>query len=116
MNLNDYAKQVHRANKKWWKDLHTGKPIKRNKGEMIALIHSELSEALEGVRKSLPDDKLPHRPMEEVEMADAIIRIFDYCAGHGLDLDGAYKEKMAYNKVRKDHSIAHRKSKHGKKI
>lgn len=116
MTLNDYAKRVHKANKKWWVNLYSGKPLKRNKGEMIALIHSELSEALEGVRKNLMDDKIPSRKAEEVEMADAVIRIFDYCAGHGLDLQGAFDEKMAYNATRVDHTVKHRKGKHGKKI
>ena len=43
----------------WWHDLHTGEPLNRNKAESIALMHSELSEMLEGVRKSLPDDHCP---------------------------------------------------------
>ena len=46
MNLNDLSKQVHQANIKWWQDVDTGQPIKRNKGELIALQHSELSECL----------------------------------------------------------------------
>lgn len=114
--LNLYAQEVHEANQKWWQDLRTGQRLHRNKAEMIALIHSELSEALEGVRKNLPDDKLPHRSMEEVEMADAIIRILDYCGGHGLDIEGAYREKMAYNATREDHTVEHRLGVHGKKI
>lgn len=116
MNLNDYANEVHKANAKWWVDINTGERLERNKGEQIALIHSELSEALEGVRKGLMDDKLPHRTMEEVEMADTVIRIFDYCAGHGLDLDGAYQDKMAYNAVREDHKIENRLADGGKKF
>jgi len=44
---------------------------------------------MEGVRKDIPDDKLPHRPMEEVELADALIRIFDYAAAYDLDIQGA---------------------------
>lgn len=116
MNLNEYASEVHKANAKWWVDINTGERLERNKGEQIALIHSELSEALEGVRKGLMDDKLPHRTMEEVEMADTVIRIFDYCAGHGLDLDGAYREKMAYNAVRADHKIENRLADGGKKF
>ncbi len=109
MDLNDYAKEVHAANQKWWHDLETGQPIQRNFGELIALCHSELSEALEGHRKNLMDDKLPHRKMAEVELADTVIRIFDIAAGLGMDLQGAYQEKMAYNAVREDHKHEARK-------
>lgn len=103
MSLNDLAGEVHAANVKWWQDPKTGLPIKRNKGELLALIHSEISEALEGERKDLMDYKLPHRKMAEVEMADALIRILDYCAGFGYDIQGAVDEKMAYNATREDH-------------
>lgn len=103
MNLTELSKVVHEANIKWWQDPRTGEPIKRNKGELLALIHSEISECLEGERKNLMDDKLPHRKMAEVELVDAIIRILDYAGGFGYDLQGAYDEKMAYNAVRQDH-------------
>lgn len=116
MNLNDYAAEAHTANAKWWHDLETGERLNRNKGEMQMLIVSEIAEAMEGVRKDLMDTHLPHRKMEEVEMADAVIRIFDYCAGHGLDLDGAYQEKMAYNAERADHKRENRISAGGKKF
>lgn len=114
-SLNEYAAEVHEANQKWWHDPATGQPITRNKAEMIALIHSELSEALEGMRKDLMDDHLPHRKMEEVEMADALIRILDYCAGHSLDIHNAYLEKMEYNRTRKDHTPEERLKPNGKK-
>lgn len=116
MNLNDYAAEVHSAMEKWWVDLETGERIERNKGEMLCLVHSEISECLEGVRKGLMDDHLPHRRMEEVELADALIRIFDYAAGHGLDLQGAYEEKMAYNSRRADHRLENRRQSDGKKF
>ena len=113
--LNFLAAQVHEANHKWWHDMDTGERLDRNKGELLCLVHSEISEAMEAERKDLMDDKLPHRKGAEVEMADALIRILDYCAGHGYDIGGAFEEKMAYNAVREDHKIESRKQAHGKK-
>jgi len=105
----------------WWTDLNTGEPThgwppKRNVGELLCLVHSEISEAMEGHRKGLPDDKLPHRPMLEVELADAVIRIFDMAGGLHLDLPGAIAEKLAYNASRADHKIENRKADGGKKF
>ena len=100
----------------WWTDLETGKPKDRNKGELLCLIHSEVSEAMEGMRKDLMDDHLPKRKMEEVELADAIIRILDYAGGFGLDIAGAIEEKLEYNKNRLDHKIENRMKEGGKKI
>jgi hypothetical protein len=114
-HVNTLADVIHLANKKWWQDINTGEPIERNFGELIALAHSELSEALEGHRKNLPDDKLPHRSMVEVELADTLIRILDTGAGLGLDLGGAMAEKMLYNAKRVDHTHEHRLGEHGKK-
>lgn len=165
MDLNQYAAEVHRANRKWWVDITkkceacygsgetdmgndcricggTGHPAlpKRNVGEMLMLCVTELSEAteghednperavllmqaisslsraMEGHRKSRMDDKLPHRTMFEVEIADCVIRLFDIGGGMGLDLEGAYREKMAYNAVRLDHTTAHRLAEGGKKF
>lgn len=101
--INGLAATVHSNNKKWWTDLKTGEPLNRNVGEMLMLIVSEIAEAMEGHRKGLKDDHLPERPMIEVELADAVIRIFDVAAGLGLDLGGAYVEKLTYNQTRKDH-------------
>lgn len=115
-NLNDFRDFVHDRMKKWWEDPQTGLPIQRNKGELLALIHSEISEALEGARKDSMDDKLPHRKMEEVELVDAIIRILDYAGGFGLDLQGAFEEKMNFNAVRRDHTHEARREADGKKF
>lgn len=80
------------------------------------LMVSELSEAMEGERKNLMDDKLPHRKMAEVELADVLIRLFDYAAAYGYDLDGAFEEKMAFNAIREDHTYAARAGVNGKKF
>lgn len=116
MNLNDLSATVHAANIKWWQDIETGAPLKRNKGELLCLIHSEISEAMEGERKDLMDDKLPHRKMAEVELVDALIRILDYSAGFGYDLQGAFDEKMAYNAKREDHKHEARRIAGGKQF
>lgn len=114
--INILCEDVHDANKKWWEDPHTQQPIERNVPEMLCLVHSEISEALEGYRKDLMDDHLPTRKMIEVELADAIIRIFDIAAGLNLDLGGAYVEKMAYNATRADHKHENRIKEGGKRF
>lgn len=100
----------------WWNDLVTGEDMrgKRNVGEMLMLIVSEVAEAMEGDRKKLMDDKLPHRPMVEVELADAMIRIADLAGGMGYDLAGALVEKLEYNRTRADHKIENRLKNGGK--
>lgn len=115
MNLNDYGRECHSANQKWWHDIHTGERLTRNKGELLMLIVSEVAEAMEGERKNLMDDKLPHRPMAEVELVDAMIRIFDYAGAFGYDLEGAYVDKMQFNATRADHQHANRLKANGKK-
>lgn len=89
----------------WYHDPATGEPVKRNFGEVVALMHSELSEALEADRKGLMDDKLPHRDGREVEFADCIIRILDTGEALGLDVAGAFIEKNRFNKKRADHKL-----------
>ncbi len=69
--LNKLAAAVHAANSKWWSDPETGKPVERNKGELLALVHSEISEGYEGKKYGLKDDKLPRRLMDEVEITGA---------------------------------------------
>lgn len=116
--LRDIQKIIYNYNVAagWYTDLETGLPKKRNFGEVIALMHSELSEALEGWRKNLMDDHLPTRKMVEVELADAVIRILDTAEAEGLDLAGALQEKFLYNQSRADHKIENRLKDNGKKI
>lgn len=126
-SITDLQKDIHDSNAVagWWTDLETGINLanEARKGtrlgkaivaEKLCLIHSEVSEAMEGARKNLPDDKLPHRPMIEVELADAVIRILDLCGALELDIDGAINEKRTYNSKREDHKIENRLKANGK--
>lgn len=101
----------------WWEaadgsDTRTNPYCFSNK---LALIHSEVSEAMEGDRKGLMDTHLPHRPMRAVELADAVIRIMDLAGAYDLDLGGAIAEKLAYNAERPDHKRHHRAGVGGKR-
>lgn len=98
----------------WYQDPASGRTILRNVGEMLCLIHSEISEGMEGYRKTKMDDKLPHRLMIEVELADAVIRIGDLCGFLELDLAGAVFEKMEFNRTREDHELETRRAEGGK--
>ena len=109
------TEKVHRDNKRWWLDLETGQPVKRNVGEMIALMHSELSEALEGDRKDRQSDHIEGFSGLEEEMADLLIRAFDFCGGLKLRIGDAFSAKMCYNRTREDHKREARLAMGGKK-
>jgi hypothetical protein len=97
-NLNKLAEHCYNeAKQAGWHD------TPREDGMMIALIHSEISEALEELCKNQMDDHLPHRPMAEVELADALIRILDFVGMRGYDLGGVVQERLDYNRTRSDH-------------
>ena len=81
--------------------------IERNDSEMIMLVVTELSEAVEGLRHgNPPDDKVPEFTAAEAEFADAIIRMMDQAHARGWRVAQAIEAKMKFNKGR-----AH---KHGK--
>lgn len=100
LHLNKMAKEINSVaiSKGWWDN-------ERRFGEIIALIHSELSEALEDFRSGMAytqierndDGKLTGIP---IELADAIIRILDFCGRFDIDIAGAVLRKMEYNKTR----------------
>ncbi|WP_204352840.1 hypothetical protein [Salinicola peritrichatus] len=95
----------------WWSDAKTGQAYELTPerfAQKLCLIHSEISEAMEGHRKGLMDDKLPHREMVEVELADAVIRIYDLAGRAGYDIIGAMVEKLEYNARRADHKPENR--------
>lgn len=74
---------------------------KGNDGEAIALMHAELSEALEWNRNGNPvSDHIPDFSGEEEEFADVIIRIMHYASLRELDIPKAILAKMAFNATR----------------
>lgn len=114
----DLALICHTASRDagWWTGA-TGEDLRENPlafSSKLMLIVSEVAEAMEGDRKSKMDDHLPNRPMREVELADALIRIFDLAGAYGLDIGGAMAEKMAYNARRADHKPEARAADGGK--
>lgn len=121
--INILAKVIHQRNIEagWWEDAVLGdlkdpQLIKFVVPTKLCLAHSEISEGLEGFRKGLQDDHLPHRPMIEVEIADALIRLLDVAGALNLDVGGAVLEKMAYNSIRADHKKEAREAGGGKSI
>ena len=87
--------------KGWWENPN------RNIGELLALIHSEISEALEvyreqgndGLKKTWTEDDGKPEGFT-IELADAVIRIADLCGALGLELEEALETKMEYNRSR----------------
>lgn len=103
----------------WWHDPDTGAALIDNPYVVptkLMLTVSELSEGMEGYRKGLKDDHLPHRDMLEVELADAAIRIADLAGALGYDLAAAMYEKLQYNAERADHKVGNRQQVGGKKF
>ena len=93
---NKIAKEVYKnaVNHGFWKD-------EVNDGERMALIHAEVSEALEALRQGNPSsNKIIEYSNLEEELADAVIRIMDYAFGKDLDIAGAILAKIEYNQSR----------------
>lgn len=123
MTINELVKKAHEnaVEKGWWEE-------ERSFGEVIALIHSEASEALEDYRAGKKPTEVWYEKKDvggyfeanrqvtpkykpcgiPSELADIVIRVMDACGRYGIDLEKAIEEKMAYN--------ATRPHKHGGKV
>lgn len=111
--------KIHRLNANFYVDLETGKRLeftRERAASKAMLIVSEVAEMVEGMRTSAVDTHLTDRNAEEVEAADVLIRLLDYCAWRDLDLVGAVREKLSYNLRRNDHKLEAMRASNGKKI
>lgn len=102
--IQEWQDAIHKwaLGKGWWPE---GK--ERNFGELCALFHSEISEAFEEYRnhKGLTEVyENPNKPGKlegiPVELADAVIRILDFCGHEGINLQDILEKKHAYNHTR----------------
>lgn len=103
-SFNELQYFVHETakNKGWWNN-------PRNDSELIALMHCELSEAVEGLRKgNPPDDKIPAFSSVEAELADVILRIMDMAQARNYNISAAIIAKSNMNTTREN--------KHGGKL
>jgi NTP pyrophosphatase (non-canonical NTP hydrolase) len=107
-NIRDWQRECHRiaTSKGWWDDVPMGARLSGDPnvlGAKLALIHSEVSEALEDVRigsmESGEDEK--GKPCGfPSELADVVIRCFDLAGGLGIDLEMEIDAKCRFNETR----------------
>ena len=100
MEIKQISKEIHKnaIAHGWWDE-------ERTFPELLCLVHSEVSEALEDYRNGLPIDKIVYGENGKVngipsELADIVIRVFDVCEHYGIDIEKVILEKHEFNKTR----------------
>ena len=104
-DIRKLVEEIHQIalEKGWWDNSRTF-------GDIIALVHSEASEALEEYRDGHSPDEVYYTPGGKpngigIELADVVIRIMDYCGHAGIDLQSMIEIKHEYNKARHDKKV-----------
>lgn len=140
-SINDLSKQLFEQNKRagWWDDLDAINKVAQDeelrnkldsifktdfvaffimllKCQKLALIHSEVSEAMEGLRKNLKDDHLPNFDMFSTEIADVIIRSLDLASAFKYPIADITVQKIEYNSTRADHQKESRNGENSKQF
>lgn len=107
MMWNNLAAQVHEDNVK--KGFWPGGVANRNVGELLALVHSEITEAYDAVLSNSNDDKLSDLPGFDVEIADAMIRLLDASAAYEVNLGESFTSRCraTYTSMTEDLMDAH---------
>lgn len=117
--LDEIARALHARNAHFYRDVQTGLPLPDDVNVRFAkmmLMVSEIAEMAEGTRKNLMDSHLPQFTSAEVELADLLIRAFDYAGWQKLRLGEAFIAKLEYNRTRQDHTDDARRGVNGKQI
>lgn len=107
----------HKENSRWWTDPKTGESILENPYVVpvkLLMVITEICEGVEGHRKGMKDSHLPQYNSIDVELADALIRIFDLAGALGVNLGNVFAEKVEFNAHRADHTHVARTAEGGK--
>ncbi len=108
MNITDWQRRVHELSceKGWWNDIDGGGPGPRDAVIRLALVQTEVSEAIQSVRDGQMVTQWDGEPGASkpygfpIELVDALFRLLDTAEAFGIDTEAAMRDKFAYNMTR----------------